>query len=47
MMGMMFNGATREEVIELRALCMDLAGRLGVRFRGSVVEVPSLDEARP
>ena len=43
MKGMLYNGATREEVQELRKLCLDLADILRVNFRGEVVEVPSIE----
>ncbi|KAF2102368.1 hypothetical protein NA57DRAFT_71367 [Rhizodiscina lignyota] len=42
MMGMMINGATREEVQGVRAVVMALAERLGVRFKEGreTIEVP-------
>lgn len=43
MKGMMYNGTSREEVVWLRDLCKDIAGRLEVKFRfGIPDEVPSI-----
>ncbi|OQU97612.1 hypothetical protein CLAIMM_03514 [Cladophialophora immunda] len=45
MMGMQFNGGTREEVQGVRAVVMAIAERLGVRGKQgrTAVEVPSID----
>lgn len=40
MKGMLYNGATREELTELRDLCLDLARRLGVVFRNELQARP-------
>ena len=44
MKGMLYNGATREELQELRDLCLDLATRLGVVFRSEAAPIPSVED---
>lgn len=40
MKGMLINGATREDLEELRDLCLGLANVLGVRFRHAPPLIP-------
>jgi hypothetical protein len=40
MKGMMFNGATREEVAMIRDTVVLIAERLGVKFKAGPVDVP-------
>lgn len=50
MKGMLYNGATREELQNLLDLCLGLAKRLGVVFRSEPRPVPSIEgeaEAKP
>lgn len=42
--GMLYNGATREELQDLLDLCLDLAKRLGVKFRSAPHPIPSIDD---
>ena len=44
MKGMLYNGATREELQELLDLCLGLANRLGVVHRSERRPVPSIDD---
>ena len=44
MKGMLYNGATREELQDLLDLCLGLAKRLGVVFRSEPRPVPSIEE---
>ena len=46
MKGMLYNGATREALQDLRDLCLGLAKRLGVVFRSEPREIPSIDDDR-
>lgn len=48
MKGMLYNGATRDEIQALLDLCLDLAKRLGVTFRSEPRPIPSIegDESR-
>jgi alkylhydroperoxidase/carboxymuconolactone decarboxylase family protein YurZ len=41
--GMLYNGATQEELQELLDLCLGLAKRLDVRFRSSPHPIPSIE----
>ena len=43
MKGALYNGATREELQELYDVLLDLAKRLGVKFRSEKREVPRID----
>jgi alkylhydroperoxidase/carboxymuconolactone decarboxylase family protein YurZ len=48
MKGMLYNGATREELQDLLDLCLGLAKRLGVVFRSEARPVPSIEgEVKP
>lgn len=40
MIGMMFNGAEREEIIALKDIVLKLAERLGVKFKNPNTSVP-------
>lgn len=42
MKGMMWNGATRDDLIELQRLCLGLAHILGVKFRHGPAPIPTL-----
>lgn len=42
MKGMLWNGATREEVNMIREVVISVAQRLGVKFKGEPVPVPEL-----
>ncbi|KAJ1333121.1 4-carboxymuconolactone decarboxylase [Microdochium nivale] len=44
MKGMLYNGATREELQELQDTLLGLAARLGVQFRSERPEIPSIDQ---
>ena len=44
MKGMLYNGATREELQELLDLCLGLAEKLGVKFRSEARPVPSIQD---
>lgn len=44
MKGMLYNGATREELQTLRDLCLGLAKRLGVVFRSEPRPIPSIED---
>lgn len=44
MKGMMFNGATREDLEELRDLCVRIADALGVKFRYGPCAIPDVGE---
>lgn len=48
MKGMLYNGATREELTELRDRCVDLSNRLNVvhRHENVPIEIPSIEESR-
>jgi alkylhydroperoxidase/carboxymuconolactone decarboxylase family protein YurZ len=43
MKGMLYNGATRDDLQELYDVLLDLAQRLGVTFRSEKREIPSID----
>ncbi|KAH8767226.1 hypothetical protein F5883DRAFT_72432 [Diaporthe sp. PMI_573] len=43
MKGMLYNGATRDDLQELYDVLLDLAQRLGVKFRSEKREIPSID----
>lgn len=42
MKGMLWNGATRDEVTAIRDTVVLIAQRLGVKFKNGVVPVPEL-----
>lgn len=44
MNGMLFNGATRQDLFDLRELCLGLANILGVKFRHGPAPIPSISE---
>lgn len=44
MKGMLYNGATREQLQELQDTLLGLAARLGVKFRSERPEIPSIDQ---
>ncbi|KAJ5661367.1 uncharacterized protein N7484_000739 [Penicillium longicatenatum] len=44
MKGMLFNGATREDLKNLQELCLGLAKILGVRFRYGPAPIPTIPE---
>ncbi|KAJ9608097.1 hypothetical protein H2200_007085 [Cladophialophora chaetospira] len=44
MIGMLYNGATREDLQELQRLCLAVAEALGVKSRFGPVEIPSIQE---
>ena len=44
MKGMLYNGATREDLKELQDFCLDLAKRLGVKFRSEPRPIPSIED---
>lgn len=43
MKGALYNGATREDLEELYVVLLDLAERLGVKFRSGKREIPNID----
>ncbi|OAA68639.1 hypothetical protein SPI_00834 [Niveomyces insectorum RCEF 264] len=42
--GMLYNGATREELEQLQDLCLGMAKDLGVTFRSTPRPIPSIDD---
>ena len=46
MKGMLYNGATREQLQELMDLCLDIARRLDVKFRSEPRPIPHIEESR-
>jgi alkylhydroperoxidase/carboxymuconolactone decarboxylase family protein YurZ len=44
MKGMLWNGATRQDLIDLQELCLGIASMLGVRFRNGPAPIPVLPE---
>lgn len=42
MKGMLYNGATRDELQALQNLCLDVANRLGIKFRHEPREIPTI-----
>lgn len=44
MKGMLWNGATRDDLFSLQKLCLGLADILGVRFRHGPAPIPVLPE---
>ena len=46
MIGMMFNGARREEIEALRSIVLVLAERLGVKFKKTPIPVTEMPERR-
>lgn len=44
MKGMLWNGATRQDLIDLQTLCLGLANILGVRSRHGPAPIPLLPE---
>jgi hypothetical protein len=42
MKGMLWNGATREDLLELQKLCLGLIGILGIKLRHSPAPIPVL-----
>lgn len=45
MKGMLYNGATREDLVDLQHLCLGIAEALGVSFRNDPAPIPSIDDA--
>jgi hypothetical protein len=43
MKGMLYNGATREQLTELRDTMLYLADRLDVKFRSGPSEIPTIE----
>ena len=43
MKGMLYTGATREELLKLRNFILDIAHRVGVKMRGAPREIPDID----
>ena len=46
MKGMLYNGATREELLAQRDPCLNVAHRLDVKFRGDPQPIPTIDDKR-
>lgn len=43
MKGMLYNGATREELMSLRDMCLDVVDRLGMKARGEPKPIPTIE----
>ena len=46
MKGMLYNGATREELLAQRDPFLNVAHRLDVKFRGDPQPIPTIDDKR-
>lgn len=46
MKGMLWNGATRQDLVELQELCLGICDSLGVKSRHGLVPIPELPESK-